>query len=119
MNKKLFSTCPVCDHDLMVSHLHCSHCQTQIDTQIPVPPFFRLPLDLQQFVLVFLKKRGNIREMEKELGISYPTVCKRLDMVNELLGNAVGDTTKLAILESLERGELTAEEAAKLLKGTS
>ena len=84
----------------------------------------RLPADMQEFVLVFLRCRGNIREVEKELGISYPTVCKRLDLVNELLGvrgGAYGQAAKGMgrgeILGKLERGEITAKEAAELLKG--
>lgn len=66
--------------------------------------------------MVFLRNRGNIREVEKELGISYPTVCKRLDKVNELLGNTPSTTDRMAILERLERGEIDAQEAARLLR---
>ncbi len=82
----------------------------------------RLPADMQEFVVVFLRCRGNIREVEKELGISYPTVCKRLDLVNELLGpkgNGRGGKVmgRGEILGKLERGEITAKEAAELLKG--
>ncbi|GAG52421.1 unnamed protein product, partial [marine sediment metagenome] len=61
--------------------------------------------------------RGNIREVEKVLGISYPTVCKRLDLVNELLGNRIARVDRKAVLEQIERGEITAKEAAQLLKG--
>lgn len=66
--------------------------------------------------MVFLKCRGNIREVEKELGISYPTVCKRLDLVNELLGNRNTLVDRREILNKLERGDITAKEAAQLLK---
>ena len=68
--------------------------------------------------MIFLRCRGNIRDVEKELGISYPTVCKRLDLVNELLGNKAPQINRHEILERLERGEITAREAAQLLKGT-
>jgi len=80
----------------------------------------RLPADLQEFVLVFVRCRGNIREVEKELGISYPTVSKRLDLVNELLRGGTKEGKKMGrteILTKLERGEITAKEAAELLKG--
>jgi hypothetical protein len=60
--------------------------------------------------------RGNIREAEKELGISYPTVCKRLDLVNDVLNNPRAAVDRGAILEQLERGEITAKEAAQLLR---
>jgi hypothetical protein len=57
--------------------------------------------------------------VEKELGISYPTVCKRLDLVNELLGNTSTPVRRSQILEQLERGEINVQEATQLLKGTS
>lgn len=66
--------------------------------------------------MVFLKSRGNIREVEKELGISYPTVCKRLDLVNELIGNRNPHINRNEILNQLERGDITAKEATQLLK---
>ena len=89
-----------------------------IDTDLTIPPFFRLPAELQEVVLVFLQCRGNIREAEKRLKISYPTVCKKLDIVNELLGGRAGPTLNpLEVLEQVERGELTAQEAAEILKG--
>ena len=78
--------------------------------------FFRLPPDLQDFVLIFLRCQGTIRDVEKELGISYPTVCKRLDLVNELLGNRSPAVSRNQILERLEQGEITVKEATQLLK---
>lgn len=81
-----------------------------------IPTYFRLPRELQDFVIIFLKSRGNIREVEKELGISYPTVCKRLDLVNELIGNRNPHINRNEILNQLERGDITAKEATQLLK---
>ena len=67
--------------------------------------------------MVFLRCQGKIRDVEKELGISYPTVCKRLDLVNELLGNTSTPVKRSQILEQLERGEINVQEATQLLKG--
>lgn len=111
------SRCPFCGGDLLICRLRCNHCETTIDSAIAIPPFFRLSEDLQQFVFVFLRCRGNIREVEKVFGISYPTVCKRLDLVNELLRNRPAPVDRHAILEQLERGEISAKQAAQLLKG--
>ena len=116
--KKAISACPICGENLVISRLSCSGCDTRIDTTLPVPPFFRLPADLQQFVLLFLRCRGNIREMEKALGISYPTVCRRLELVNELLGNTEpAAPSRDDILTQLERGDISPKQAAQLLKG--
>ena len=100
----------------MVCRLKCTGCDTQIDSQVEIPPFFRMPEELQEFVMVFLRCRGNISEVEKALGISYPTVCKRLDLVNGLLGNRPTTASPTDVLGQLERGEITAKEAAQLLK---
>ncbi len=115
--KKLITRCPFCGDDLAISRLSCCGCNTQIDSQLDIPVFFRLPPDLQEFVLVFLRCQGKIRDVEKELGISYPTVCKRLDLVNELLGNNGPPINRTHILEQLERGEINVQEATQLLKG--
>ena len=115
--KTLVTRCPFCGDDLAIQRLACAGCDTQIDSLLPIPPFFRLPPELQEFVLLFLRCQGKIRDMERELGISYPTVCKRLDLVNELLGQGGKPLVRSAdVLEQLERGEITAQEATQLLK---
>ncbi len=106
----------------MISGLSCTACETRIETHLPFSSLMRLPEDQREFVLVFLRCRGNIREVEKELGISYPTVCKRLDLVNETLSgkskNPPGRRPHRGeVLAMLERGEITVKEAADLLKG--
>lgn len=80
------------------------------------------------FVEVFITARGNIKEVERTLGISYPTVRSRLDGIIEALGykvskeeNELEEQRRAAerrrqILEQLDKGELSAEEAIQLLK---
>ena len=114
--KKLVTRCPFCAGQLSISRLACDSCDTHIDSVLQIPPFFRLPPDLQEFVMIFLRCQGKIRTVEKELGISYPTVCKRLDMVNQLLGHSSAPLAKKEILEQLERGEISVSEATQLLK---
>ena len=118
--KSVATRCPICAGELAISRLTCVACGTRIETELSFPALMRLPRDLQEFVLVFLRCRGNIREAEKELGISYPTVCKRLELVNELLALGAGEGNRPGrgeILARVERGEITAKEAAELLKG--
>jgi hypothetical protein len=127
LSKSIATQCPICSGELVIGRLCCTSCDSRIETELPFDPLMRLPEEMRQFVLTFLRCRGNIRDVEKELGISYPTVCKRLDLANDLLaGKTVvqsgnGQTTKRPsrddILARLERGEITAKEAAGLLKG--
>jgi hypothetical protein len=123
LSKSIATECPICGGELVISRLSCTACESRIETELPFASLMRLPEELREFVLIFLRCRGNIREVEKELGISYPTVCKRLDLVNDLLsGKSTGPTnnkrlTRGDILAKLENGEITAKEAANLLKG--
>nr|HPO60929.1 DUF2089 family protein [Exilispira sp.] len=73
------------------------------------------------FVKTFIRNRGNIKEVEKELGISYPTVRNKLDEVIEALGYTIEQkddyqVKRKDVLARLERGEITSEEAIKMLK---
>jgi hypothetical protein len=117
-SKRLVSRCPFCDGTLEIRRLGCTSCETAIDSKIAIPALFRLPPELMGFVLTFLRCQGKIRDVEKELGISYPTVIKRLDAVNVLLGNQAAPLGRAEILEQLERGEISVQEATQLLKQT-
>jgi hypothetical protein len=114
--------CPVCSRELMISSLSCNHCQTRIEGSFSSCKFCRLPVEQQEFIEVFLKCRGSIKDVEKELGISYPTVRNRLDGVIQALGyvqkqdDGEDKISKQEILEALEKGEISTQEAARLLR---
>lgn len=111
--------CPICNGDLVVSKLSCNHCNTEISGKFKLSKFNYLSKEDLYFIEVFIKNRGNIKQIEKELGVSYPTVKKNLDEVIIALGYAVDDkddVDKADIFKKLENGEISAIEAAKLLK---
>ncbi|SCX82046.1 DUF2089 domain-containing protein [Alkaliphilus peptidifermentans] len=119
MKNKVLGQCPVCNHQLKITRLHCRHCDTTIEGSFELCKFSRLSQEHKDFIDVFIKNRGNIKEIERELGISYPTVRNKLEGVIEALGHSsvpITSTNKKDVLESLSRGEITAEEAVKLLK---
>ena len=127
MNYKAPSRCPVCGHELTISSVACGHCQTKIEGKFTTCVFCKLPPEQLEFVEVFVKCRGNIKDVEKELGISYPTVRGRLESVIQALGynpdrNAVPEKDqeerRQEILQAVESGEMTAQEAIKQLKET-
>ncbi|MCY0895477.1 MAG: DUF2089 domain-containing protein [Alicyclobacillaceae bacterium] len=114
--------CPACQHAMVVTELTCPECSTKVSGQFVASGLQQLQARQLQFVEVFLRCRGNIREVEKELGISYPTVRARLNQVlrdmglSEEEGSDVETTEPMEILTSLEAGQLTVEEALHRLR---
>ncbi len=123
MANKLIGRCPVCDENLHITRLECSSCHTAISGNFKQDKFSRLNEDQLKFVEVFIRSRGNIKEVEREMGISYPTVRNKLDEVIEALGYSAKDSPeddvgekRREILDSLEEGEIDSEEARELLQ---
>ncbi len=119
----ILNRCPVCEHEMIVTNLACQNCRTKIEGEFLPSKFCRLPQEQIEFIEVFLKCRGSIKDVEKELGISYPTVRNRLDSVLQALGygtdkaeSTVEATNHQNILDALEKGEITPEEAAQQLR---
>lgn len=119
MEYKVLSRCPVCNGRLKVTKLKCTSCNTVIENDFKLSKFEYLDGEQLNFIETFLKCRGNIKDVEKELGISYPTVRAKLDDVIGALGyNVVRKPTVNSkdILDMLEKGEITAEQAVSMLK---
>ncbi len=122
MEKRLLQDCPVCGSSLKVQVLQCPSCHTRIEGNFEPPPskIFYLPKKDLEFVEIFVRVRGNIKEMEKALGVSYPTVRGMLDAVIEKMGypvrRGVDPKKRGEIIDRLEKGEITADQAAELLK---
>jgi len=140
MARDVIATCPVCQGELTVTRLHCRSCGTALEGEFGVGRFGRLEREQLTFLESFLRSRGNLKEMERELGISYPTVRSRLEALLRALGlgdgpaapvldeeaepmpeeAAHGDedlaSERRAILEQLSRHELSADEAASAIR---
>jgi len=122
---KLISECPVCGGQLRVTHLRCSDCGTELSGEFVANEFARLPADKLEFLRTFLACRGNLKEVEAALNISYPTVRGRLDQLLEALSLAADEAVdepevpvdRQTVLEALERGELSVEDAERELRG--
>ncbi len=121
--RRTVARCPACGEGLRVVRLECPACETAVEGRFTPSRFERLTPEQQDFLETFIRVRGNIREVERELGISYPTVRGRLDAIIETLGyrvepapDEVPPERRRAILDALNRGEITAEEAVKRLK---
>jgi hypothetical protein len=120
---QLLTRCPVCADELRITRLRCDTCGSAIDGNFTLGRFQRLTREQLQFVEVFLKCRGKIKDVEDELGVSYPTVVARLNEVVQSMGFEVrvDDTDvaarRQAILDDLANGKLSAAEAAARLRG--
>ncbi|MCD2492595.1 DUF2089 domain-containing protein [Lacrimispora sp. NSJ-141] len=118
--KKVISRCPVCSSELTVVRLKCDSCDTVIENSFRLSKFDYFSDEELYFTETFIRCRGNIKEVEKELGISYPTVRSKLDAVIKKLGYETGGEAQAAkkeeILKALENGEITAEQAIAQLK---
>lgn len=119
MSYRVISKCPVCSAKLKVVKLKCSKCGTVIENDFELSKFEYMGSEQLDFMEVFLKCRGNIKDVEKELGISYPTVRAKLDEVVSALGYSIVKKPTIGskeILDMLEKGEITAEQAINMMK---
>ena len=137
MARDVIATCPVCEGELAITRLHCRSCGTALEGEFGVGRFGRLSREQLALLESFLRSRGNLKDLERELGISYPTVRGRVEALLRALGLADGDAPPLdepmaadapiptaddaaderrAILDRLARREMSAEEAAEALR---
>ncbi len=127
MKYKAPGKCPVCGENLSITKLGCPKCTTAIEGDFQPCEFCRLPEEDLEFIKVFIKCRGNIKDVEKELGISYPTVRGKLDSAIRGLGFEIStkETVKEnedkvnarnEILDQLSKGEISPKEATEKLK---
>lgn len=84
------ATCPICSGELAVTRLHCGSCGTTLEGEFTVGRFARLPREQFGLLESFLRSRGNLKDLERELGVSYPTVRARIDQLLRVLGLADG-----------------------------
>ena len=118
--KSTIGKCPVCQAGLRVTELTCPECRTKIVSDLATCEFCNLSPDLLLLLRSFLTARGNIKEVERDLGISYPTVRKRLDDLLAKLGLEGGRRDRdqrLEVFEKLRKGEITVDDAVDSLGG--
>ena len=123
----LLGTCPVCGESLEVTRLHCRNCDTTIEGHFNTGAFDRLSPEQLVFAETFIRNEGKLNRMEKELGLSYPTLRSRLNDLIRAMGYEVGqeeppaaisDEERRQILDDLATGKLSSEEAVQRLQST-
>jgi hypothetical protein len=119
---QVLTRCPVCGDDLRIVRLECPGCGSALQGNFSLGRLARLTREQLQFVEVFIRCRGKIKDVEEELGISYPTVVARLNEVVQAMGFEVRQedadlaARRQQILDDLAAGRLTAADAAGRLR---
>ncbi len=117
-------TCPICHSGLVVTRAYCPACETTLEGyfQFEADPFAVLTKDQREFLLTFVRTEGRLNRMEDVLGLSYPTLKNRLLEIIHALGfetekqPAAPAQTRTQILENLENGLISTDEALESLQ---
>ena len=128
MNNAL-TRCPVCQNELTITRLHCDSCDTTLDGRFTGGPFAHLTREQMDFVMTFIRCEGKLNRMETEIGLSYPTLRNRLHDIIRAMGYepgkeevidipvTVSEERRRQVLEDLDIGKLTADDAMRILRG--
>lgn len=125
----LLGKCPVCGENLIVTRLHCRNCDTTLEGQFSLGMLEALSKEQMLFAETFIRCEGKLNRMEKETGLSYPTLRSRLTDLIRAMGYEVGqeepapaftgvsDEERRKVLDDLAAGRVSSEQALKLLQG--
>jgi len=130
MAQPLPARCPFCQGPLTVTRLHCDACDITIEgrfSAVLASPLARLSEAQLRFVEAFLRAEGKFSRLERELGLSYPTLRNRLREILQTMGAAPAagpvppktpsSAERQRILDELEAGRISPAEAARRLRG--
>ena len=133
-SREQLTNCPRCNSRLYIARYTCRNCGTSIEGEFPGNIFSQLSDDDRLFALVFLQTEGNMKDVERVMGISYPTIKARLKKLNRSLGGhhiapvatidespapskPVTTEERMQILDKLSNGEISVADAAAFLRG--
>jgi len=119
------TNCPVCSHELTITELKCAACDTSIRGHFNIGSFANLSAEQANFLLTFVRCEGKLNRVESELGLSYPTLRNKLLDVIRALGfepgkeeqNDLSDEARRKVLDDLDSGVISADEAMQILRG--
>jgi hypothetical protein len=114
------SNCPVCNHRLATTRLTCPECSTELSGAFAQCEFCVLTDEDRDVLRVFLASRGNMKELERHLGVSYPTARARFDSLLAKIGieraPVPASPSRVELMEQVARGEIDVDEALTRLE---
>ncbi len=113
MVRKILEACPSCGGELEIGEVHCTNCETQIQARYRPCDFCMLTDEQSTFLRLFVLSRGNLTEVEKRLGVSYPTVRAKLDEVIERLNAGDSGAAKAPVSPAAGRRANTVRNSAR------
>lgn len=124
--RKILERCPTCGGQLIIREVRCVDCETEVRAEYRQCDFCSLTDEQATFLKIFVTSRGNLSEVEKRLGISYPTVRSKLEEIvnvltraeNQPLKRESAKSSRRSILDAVARGEISPEEALSKLRST-
>ena len=121
--RKMIEACPSCaSSNLTITEVTCDACGTQVRSRYQPSPLSVLDEEQQTFLLLFVRSRGNLKELEKTLGVSYPTVRAKLDELIDRLepppAVAQPASDRKAVLAMVQSGQLAVGDALALLRSS-
>src|SRR2546423_4323169 len=120
MTRNTPRSCPVCNGRLALTRLSCPDCETELSGVFESCDFCSLDAEDREMLRVFLRSRGNMKELERHLGVSYPTARARFDRLLIRVGiEAEAEpepADRLGLLEALSRGDIDVGEALTRLE---
>ena len=110
------ANCPSCGSSMVITKAQCPDCSVTLDGSFAPCVFCTLERDQQELLHLFLKTRGNLKEMGRSLELSYPTVRSRLEALLLTLGVVEKEElSPLSVIRALRDGKMDVDEACKLL----
>ena len=117
--------CPVCGETMYLERLHCANCGTTLEGAFTLSPLFTLNAEQIHFVELLVKHQGNIQRVAEELGMAYRTARGRMDEIAAAMGYALPEEPgprptperRREILEGVQAGRISSEDAVRLLRG--
>lgn len=111
------TTCPYCKGKLRIKEYQCNSCNLTLKGDFEESYFANLTSEQLDFIRMFIIVQGNIKEMEKRLNISYPTVKNRLSEIIRAFGhNKKADEDFSDVFHDLEEGFVTVEQALAMIE---